>query len=133
MASNLAAATQDDEVRATGSTNGACVYWHRQLPPLEAEIAGEHVIEAASRRVSGSLAHRDELWDICYSDLMENADARLKQEIDRLGGQYAHVLDESVDSRHDATTNEAWLRGRFTYVLYRRPCKPASVDAPNGR
>jgi hypothetical protein len=30
------------------------------------------------------------------------------------------VLDESIDSRHDAVTNEAWLRGRFTYVLYRR-------------
>jgi hypothetical protein len=29
------------------------------------------------------------------------------------------VLDEHVDSRHDDVTGEAWLRGRFTYVLYR--------------
>jgi hypothetical protein len=39
----------------------------------------------------------------------------------RLGGHYAHVLDESIDSRHDGVTSEAWLHGRFTYMLYRRP------------
>jgi hypothetical protein len=36
---------------------------------------------------------------------------------------YAHVLDESIDSRHDGATGEAWLQGRFTYMLYRRPVK----------
>lgn len=46
---------------------------------------------------------------------------RLTQEIARLGGQYLHVLDESVDSRHDDVTRESWLHGRFSYVLYRRP------------
>jgi hypothetical protein len=39
---------------------------------------------------------------------------RLEQEVARLGGQYAHVLDETVDSRHDPVSGEAWLHGRFT-------------------
>jgi hypothetical protein len=47
--------------------------------------------------------------------------ARLAQEVKRLGGQYAHVLDESVDSRHDDASNESWLHGQFTYMLYRQP------------
>ena len=96
------------------------VYWHRELPPLDAEIVGEHVLEATSERVQGSLAHRDELWDRCYRDLIENTHARFDQEIRRLGGDYAHVLDESIDSRRNDVTGEAWLHGRFTYVLYRR-------------
>jgi len=95
------------------------VYWHRDLPPLDAEPLEEHVVEAVSARVEGTIAHRDELWDRCYEDLMANAAARLEQEVVRLGGQYAHVLDEHVDSRHDGPTNESWLRGRFTYMLYR--------------
>jgi hypothetical protein len=53
--------------------------------------------------------------------LMAQARERLEQEIARLGGHYAHVLDESVDSRHDDVAGEAWLHGRFTYMLYRRP------------
>jgi len=97
-----------------------CIYWHRELPPADAEMIGEHVIEATSSRMKGSLARRDELWDRAYRDLMTNTEARMKQEIDRLGGHYAHVLDESIDSRHDETTGEAWLHGRFTYALYKR-------------
>ena len=95
------------------------IYWHRELPPVHAEIMGEHVLEATSERVQGSLAHRDELWDRCYRGLLDNTHARFNQEIRRLGGDCAHVLDESIDSRHDAATGEAWLHGRFTYVLYR--------------
>ena len=103
------------------------VFWHRDLPPVDADIVGEHVLEAASERVQGSIAHRDELWDRCYRDLIARTEERFEQEIHRLGGDYAHVLDESIDSRHDAVTNEAWLRGRFTYVLYRRaPGSPAT-------
>ena len=44
---------------------------------------------------------------------------RLAEEIARLGGRYAHVLGESIGTRHDAVTGEAWLHGRFTYMLYR--------------
>lgn len=99
------------------------VYWHRELPPLNAETMGEHTLEAASHRVPGTLAHRDELWEECYKDLMNRARMRLEQEVERLGGSCAHVLSESVESYHDGATNEAWLRGRFTYVLYREPVK----------
>ncbi len=100
------------------------VYWHRELPPLDAEMMGEHVLEATSSRVQNSLAHRGELWDCAYTELMENTQARMHQEIGRLGGHYAHVLDESIDTRHDDATGQSWLHGRFTYTLYRRPLPP---------
>jgi len=29
------------------------------------------------------------------------------------------VLSESVDSKHDPSSSEAWLHGVFTYMLYR--------------
>jgi hypothetical protein len=102
------------------------VYWHRELPPVDAEIAGEHTVEAASRRVPGTIAHREDLWRECYEDLMTQARIRLEQEVARLGGHYAHVLDEAIDMRRDEAKGEAWLRGRFSYVLYRRP--PANRD-----
>jgi hypothetical protein len=95
------------------------VYWHRELPPVDAVMLGEHVLEATSVRVRGSLAHRDELWDVCYKNLIEATEARFAQEVTRLGGHYAHVLDESIDSRRDDVAGEAWLHGRFTYMLYR--------------
>ena len=97
------------------------VYWHRELPPVAAELMSEHVVEATSSRVRGISGHRDELWDRCYEELMTNAQLRLSQEVARLGGDYAHVLDESVDTRRDDATGEAWLHGLFTYTLYRRP------------
>ena len=97
------------------------VYWHRELPPSDAEQMGEHVVEATSTRVPSTLAHRDELWDSCYKDLMSRVRVRLEQEVVRLRGNFAHVLDESVDSRHDDATGESWLHGCFTFMLYRRP------------
>ena len=99
--------------------NDQTVYWHRDLPPIDASVIGEHTLEATSTRVEGTLAHRDELWDRCYQDLKTQTRARLDQEIVRLGGRYAHVLDESVSTRRDDSKGEAWLHGRFTYVLYR--------------
>jgi len=97
------------------------IYWHRELPPLNARALGDHCVEATSNRVSGKLIHRDELWDQCYSDLMTQAKKRLSEEISRLGGSCAHVLNESIDSRHDDVTGEAWLHGLFAYVLYSCP------------
>ena len=97
----------------------AVVYWHHELPPLDAEPMGEHTLEATSARTTSTLAHRDELWDRHYHDLMARAVARLEQEVLRLGGSYAHVLNESVDSRQDEATGESWLHGCFTYMLYR--------------
>jgi hypothetical protein len=81
---------------------------------------GEHTVEATSDRVEGTIAHRNELWDRCYQDLMARARVRLEQEVARLGGHYAHVLEEVIDTGHDDAKGETWLRGRFTYVLYRR-------------
>jgi hypothetical protein len=95
------------------------IYWHRDLPPLDAEMAGEHTIEATSERVPGTLVHRSDLWDRCYNDLMARTGVRIEQEMARMGGKYAHVLNESIDPRHDDASGEAWLHGRFTYMLYR--------------
>jgi len=106
------------------NSGGKIVYWHRELPPLEAELMDEHTVEATSGRVPGTIAHRDELWDRCYQELMANTETRLAQEIARLGGHYAHVNEESIDIRHDDAAGEAWLHGRFSYMMYRRPSAP---------
>ena len=95
------------------------VYWHRDLPPLDGEILHEHVLEATSDRVSGSIVRYGDLWDRCYASLMGHTTDRLVQEMARLGGHYAHVLDEHIDSKRDDRTNESWLQGRFSYVLYK--------------
>jgi hypothetical protein len=50
-------------------------YWHRDLPPADAEPMGEHTVEATSKRVPGTIAHQDELWNQCYEDLMALADS----------------------------------------------------------
>jgi hypothetical protein len=95
------------------------IFWHRDLPPIDAVPLGEHTVEATSRRVPDTIADRDALWGRGSDELKRQANSRLVQEIARLGGRYAHVLDESIDTRHDASSGEAWLYGRFTYVLYR--------------
>lgn len=97
------------------------VYWHRDLPPIDAEPVAEHTIEATSHRVAGTLSRRDELWDRCYTELMSAAEERLVREVARLGGDYAHVYEEAIDSKHDYAAGEAWLHGRFDYMLFRRP------------
>ena len=96
------------------------VYWHRELPPLDAEPIGGHTIEATSARVPGTLEHRDEMWDRCYRELMDRARLRFGQEIVRLGGDYVHVVGEHIGPRRDDRTGEAWMYGRFDYELYRR-------------
>jgi hypothetical protein len=50
---------------------------------------------------------------------MDRIDARIGQEIARLGGDYAHVRGETIEPRHDDRTGEAWRYGRFDYELYR--------------
>ena len=60
-----------------GSAVDTIIYWHRDLPPVDAELMAEHTVEATSGRVAGTLSHRDELWDRCYQDLMANANTRL--------------------------------------------------------
>jgi hypothetical protein len=99
------------------------VYWHRELPPLDAEIVGEHIVEAASARVPGTIAHRSDLWNACYEDLMARTRVRIEQEVARLDGDYARVFGEALDTCRDDVKGESWLRGRFSYVLYRRPAR----------
>jgi hypothetical protein len=104
---------------STPDTGDRIVCWHRELPPLDAEPIGEHSIEADSDRVPGTIARRDDLWDSCERGLTRALEQRLTVEVTRLGGRYAHVLDEHIDVKHDFTTGQAWLHGRYTYMLYR--------------
>jgi hypothetical protein len=108
------------EMSSSGNTAPKVVYWHLELPPLDGELMHEHVIEAISDRVPGAIERHGELWHRCYDVLMERTRFRLEQEVTRLGGDYAHVLDEHIDSQRDDATGESWLHGRFSYVLYRR-------------
>jgi hypothetical protein len=95
------------------------VYWFRDLPPLDGEPAGEDQVEAVSSRVHGRLAHADDMWDRCREEVLAGATARIEQEVRRLGAKYAHVTDETLDPRRDEALNEAWMHGRFTFVVYR--------------
>lgn len=120
QASSLASPIGESPTRNRESDR-KIVYWHRELPPLDAEPLGEHTVEANSMRVAGSLARRGDLWDQCYRDLLAQVHLRLDQEVHRLGGDYAHVLEETIGSRRDERTGEAWLRGCIKYLLLRRP------------
>lgn len=94
------------------------IFWHRDLPPLDVEIMGDHIVEAVSVHVSGRMSRRDELWTRCEQDLMATVHTRILEEMTRLGGRYAHVREEHIDSHHNDATGEAWLAGRFGYTLY---------------
>jgi hypothetical protein len=96
------------------------VCWHRELPPLNADVICEDEIEANSDRVRGAIVQHGELWQACYNALMEHTQERLEQELSRLRGDYAHIHDEHIDSHRDDASGESWLHGRFHYVLYRR-------------
>ena len=97
------------------------IYWRRELPPLSEVIEGTHEVEAESPRIRNDLAHRSELWQQCYAPLVEETERRTTQEVVRLGGSCAHILDEQVVAKIDDATGEFWLRGRFSFVMYRHP------------
>ena len=46
------------------------IYWRRDLPPLEAEQIGDHVVEADSRHVKEDLSERGTLWDQRHDDVI---------------------------------------------------------------
>jgi len=77
------------------------VYWRRELPPLSEQIEGEHQVEATSELVFNDFAHRTELWNRCYPSLVEQAERRIVQEVQRLGGSCAHVVDEAIKAKLD--------------------------------
>lgn len=110
---------QSESRLACGAPFAKTVYWHRDLPPIDAQPIGEHIVEAVSPRIPGTIARRDELWDECQRGLTVEVELRLGQEVVRLGGRWAHVLNEQIDTKRDSATNETWLHGRYTYVLYR--------------
>lgn len=97
------------------------VYWHLDLPPLEADVIGDDTLEATSGRVSANLSHRDDAWARCYADLIQRAGMRLEQEGARRGGDCVHVKDEFIEPRRNEATGETWLYGRFRYAIYRVP------------
>ncbi len=105
---------------SSANTGPKVVYWHQELPPLDGEVMQEHVVEASSHRIPGQIVRYGELWQDCYDALMAHTRDRLEQEVVRLGGNYAHVLDEHIESHRDDAKGESWLSGRFNYVLYRR-------------
>ena len=115
---------------SSGDARPTVVYWHRELPPLDGEPMHEDVIEATSDRVPGAIEAHGELWHRCYEGLVEHTRVRLEQEVTRLGGDYAHVIDEHIESQHDDASDESWLYGRFNYVLYRRPGRSAKPYRP---
>jgi hypothetical protein len=96
------------------------IYWHRDLPPVDAVPTAEGMLEATSCHVQGTLSHRDELWERCLVDLMAQARVRLEQELRRQHGHYAHVLSESIETKRDEASGDAWLHGTFGYVVLRR-------------
>lgn len=104
-------------------TDHGMIYTRREYPPLSAEVFGADTIEVTSRRVQGGLSHRDDAWVLCYEDLIDRLRTRLEQEVVRRDGDYAHVRDEVIEVRHDEGKGEAWLYGRFQYVLYREPAR----------
>jgi hypothetical protein len=58
--------------------------------------------------------------DACYETLMAEATRRIGQEVERLRGDCAHVLRETIEARHNDAVGDAWLHGRFEYSLFRR-------------
>jgi hypothetical protein len=97
------------------------IYWHRDLPPLREEPAGEYIVEAESQPIPSGEASRRALWDQCHQNLIDHATDRLGQELSRLGGTSAHVVEADIREKRDPVAGTLKLLGRFTYVLYRAP------------
>lgn len=104
------------------------VFFRRELPPLREDTAGEFVVEATSLKVPNTSLGKEELWTHCYDDLMANAALRIGQEVVRLHGSCAHVVDEQIEPKVSYELGEAWLAGTFTCVLYRHPSRPAPAS-----
>jgi hypothetical protein len=77
------------------------VYWHRELPPFNAEPLGSRP------------------GNHCKDELMLHANQRLVDEIVRLGGRYAHVLNESIDTKHG--DRQRGMRLRRSASLFNGP------------
>ena len=60
--------------------------------------------------------------------LVVRAGARVGQEVVRLHGSCAHVVDEHIEPKVSYERGEAWLAGTFTFVLYRHPSEPSPTS-----
>jgi hypothetical protein len=98
--------------------HGQIVYWRRDLPPLSEQIEGEHEIEAESSQVHYDFGRRETMWATCYEVLQEQAAERIRQEVLRLGGTCAHVVDEAITAKTNDAEALFSLRGRFRFVMY---------------
>src|SRR5262245_8818628 len=96
------------------------LYWHRELPPVDAEIVGEHTVEASSGRVPGTISHREALCDHRYQALTPQNRRRTAQESARLAKDCARIIGASRAARNDDYRSEAWLCGRFTHALVQK-------------
>lgn len=101
--------------------NHGVVYWKRDLPPLSEEIEGEHEVEAESSHLHYDCGRREAMWATCYGLLQQAAEERIRQELRRLGGSCAHVVDEAVTAKTNDADAVFWLRGRFRFVMYVHP------------
>ena len=61
------------------------IFWHADLPPLEAELVDEYRVIARSERIEYRFDRRTELWHRCVDSLRENLEHRIGQELDRMG------------------------------------------------
>jgi len=84
-------------------------------------MEGTYEVEAESPRIDYDLTHRSELWKQSYPPLLEAAERRATQELVRLGGSCAHIIDEQIVAKIDDTTGTFWLHGGFRFVMYRHP------------
>jgi hypothetical protein len=97
------------------------VYWRRDLPPMSEQIEGTHEVEAESPHIHYDFGRRAEMWAKCYGPLQLEAEERIRQEVLRLGGSCAHVVDEAIRSKTNDAEGLFWLRGRFRFVMYVHP------------
>ena len=88
---------------------------------MSEQLEGEHTVQATSDWVGYSFAERDKLWAACHANLLSNTGERIAQEVERLGGSCAHVLEEDIAPKIDNSLDRYRLEGTFTYVLYRHP------------
>lgn len=94
------------------------VYWHRDLPPVAAEPVSEDEVEASGpHHPIGT--DEQELWARSREALLATAERRIAQEVTMKGGTFAHVSDDHVEAHSDHTIGESWLRGRYSFVIYR--------------
>jgi hypothetical protein len=53
--------------------------------------------------------------------LITEAERVIGQEVARLGGSCAHVVEETIKSKIDDVARTFELRGAFRFILYRHP------------